>query len=91
MGAHAARKAAAIVANVAHVLAIEALCAAQALDLRRPLRAGAGVEAARAALRRRVPHLDRDRVQSTLIASALDALEDGSLRRAAERVAGALR
>ncbi|HUF06715.1 MAG TPA: histidine ammonia-lyase, partial [Candidatus Binatia bacterium] len=39
------------------VLAIEALCAAQGLDFRAPLRPGAGVAAAHAMIRGRVPHL----------------------------------
>lgn len=48
--------------NVQHVLAIELMCAAQGLESRRPLRAGAGVERAFAAVRRHVPALVEDRV-----------------------------
>lgn len=90
MGAHAARKAARIVENVARVLAVEALCATQALDLRRPLRAGTGVEAARRALRARIPHLDGDRVLASDLAAAVELLDAQHLRRAAERAVGAL-
>ncbi len=90
MGAHAARKAAQIVEHVQTVLGIEMLCAAQALDLRRPLIAGAGVEAARRAVRRRIPRLRDDRVMSHEIARALELLERGELRAAAERAAGPL-
>ena len=43
-----------------HVLAIEALCAAQGLDFHGP-RPGAGVAAAHRLVRDRVPHLDADR------------------------------
>jgi histidine ammonia-lyase len=88
MGVHAALKAARVVDNVAHVLAIEALAAAQALDLLRPLRAGKGAEAARAALRRRIPHLAEARVLSTDIAQARDLLDAQTLRRAAEKAVG---
>jgi histidine ammonia-lyase len=90
MGVHAALKASRVVDNVAHVLAIEALTAAQALDLLKPLRAGKGAEAARAALRRRIPHLDEDRVLATDIAQARELVDAEVLRRAAERVVGGL-
>jgi histidine ammonia-lyase len=44
-----------------HVVAIELLCAAQGLEHHRPLRSGAGVERAFAAIRRAVPTLKEDR------------------------------
>jgi histidine ammonia-lyase len=90
MGMHAARKAAAIAENVASVLAIEALAAAQGLDLLRPLRPGRGVAAAHAAFRKSVRHLDRDRVLSVDIESARALLDGETLRRAAERAVGDL-
>ena len=43
------------------VAAIELMCAAQAIEYRRPLRAGAGVERAHAQVRARVAPLDGDR------------------------------
>ena len=55
------------------VLAIEALCAAQGLDFRAPLRAGAGVARAHAMVRAAVPHLAADRPPAPDIA-ALHAL-----------------
>ncbi|HEY6957832.1 MAG TPA: histidine ammonia-lyase [Candidatus Limnocylindria bacterium] len=61
MGTHAAHKLAAIVRNTRDVLAIEALCAAQGLDLLRAT-AAPGVEEARRAIREHVPPLARDRV-----------------------------
>ena len=71
-------------------LAIEALCAAQALDMLRPLRAGRGAEAARRALRRRIPHLDGDRVIAPDIERASELIESSTLRRASEKVVGTL-
>jgi histidine ammonia-lyase len=91
MGAHAARKAERVVEHVATVLAIEVLAAAQALDLRRPLAPGRGVEAARRALRRRIAHLDGDRVMADDIAKAKSLVDAQVLREAAEKVTGALR
>jgi histidine ammonia-lyase len=62
-----------------HVLAIEALCAAQGLDFRSPLRPGVGVAAAHAAVRRRVPHLDEDRSPSPDIAAVRQIVHSGEL------------
>jgi histidine ammonia-lyase len=91
MGAHAARKAEQVIAHVGWILAIEALCAAQALDMLAPLRAGAGVEAARRAFRRSVRHLDADRVMSTEIELSRQTIESSEWMAAIERVSGPLK
>jgi histidine ammonia-lyase len=65
MGMTAALKFRQIVENVETILAIELLCAAQGLEFRRPLRAGAGVERAYAWVRKAVPALETDRILST--------------------------
>ena len=62
-----------------HVLAIEALCAAQALDFRAPLRPGAGVAAAHSTIRTAVPHLDADRPPAPDIATMRDLVHAGDL------------
>ncbi|MGH2697436.1 MAG: HAL/PAL/TAL family ammonia-lyase, partial [Actinomycetota bacterium] len=72
------------------VVAIEALVAAQALDLREPEPA-AGTGAALRAIRARVPFLDRDRDVSEDIAAAAELLRSGALAEAAEAAAGRLR
>ena len=69
MGPIAARKAAAVVKNVAHVVAIELIAAAQALEFHRPLTSGPGVEAAHALVRSVVRPLDRDRELAPAIAA----------------------
>jgi histidine ammonia-lyase len=61
------------------VLAIEALCAAQGLDFRAPLRPGTGVSRAHAQLRARVSHLDEDRPPADDIAEVRELLHDGEL------------
>jgi len=61
MGMTAALKARQLVENVRTCLAVELLVAAQALDLRRPLRPAAKVAEAHARIRAEVPHLDEDR------------------------------
>jgi len=60
MGVHAAHKLAAVVTNTRNVLAIEALCAAQGLDLL-GMTSAPGVEAARRVIREHVPTLTVDR------------------------------
>ena len=83
MGATAALHARRVLANVERILAIEVLCAAQALDFRLAavpgVEPGAGVRVAHAAVRGRVTHLDRDREQGADIAAALDLVRSGVL------------
>ncbi|HEX2032027.1 MAG TPA: histidine ammonia-lyase [Actinomycetota bacterium] len=73
------------------VVAIEALCAAQALDLHAPLEAAPGTRSAAAALRERVPFLSEDRELASDIAAAEDLVRHGTLVAAAEVAAGPLR
>ena len=70
LGSVAARKTMAIIANTAHVLAIELICACQALDLHTPLKASPAITALRDELRKTVAFVEGDRplsddVQST--------------------------
>jgi histidine ammonia-lyase len=74
MGTHAAHKLAAVTRNTRHVLAIEALCAAQGLDLLATT-AGPGVEDARRVVREHVPTLGRDRVLAPDIEMISDLIE----------------
>lgn len=64
MGMAAARKFRKSVELLETVLAVELLCAAQAVEFHRPLRAGPGVERAVATVRSKAPRLDEDRVLS---------------------------
>ena len=58
-----------VLENAERVVAIELLCAAQALDLLKPLAPGVGTREALARVRRHVAFLDRDRVLSGDIAA----------------------
>ena len=73
MGVHAAHKLAAVVRNTRDVLAIEALCAAQGLDLLGAT-TGPGVEQARHVIRERVPALARDRVLAPDVVTISDLI-----------------
>jgi histidine ammonia-lyase len=66
------------VANVRRVLAVELLCAARALDLRLPLRAGVGAERARVAVRALVAPLDADRPPAPDLARLESAVAAGA-------------
>jgi histidine ammonia-lyase len=74
MGPIAARKLARNVANLENVLAIELLAAAQALDLRRPLRSSPPLEELHARLRARVAPWDADRYAAADMDAARDVL-----------------
>ena len=84
MGAWGARKALAVVENAERVLAAEALCAAQALDFRRPLRAGRGVERAFAAVRARVAYRTTDGLFEPDLAACADLVASGAIARVTE-------
>jgi histidine ammonia-lyase len=90
MGAHAARKAAQVVANVRRILAIEAVAACQALEFHKPLRSSPPLDAAYNALRARIPDYARDRLLSPELEAAAELLGSGALLAAAEAVCGRL-
>lgn len=90
MGSVSALKLLDVLHNVEHVLAIELLTAAQALDYRLPLRPGRGVAAAHAFTRARVPHREADHVFSTDIAACLDLIRSTALQEAVVAEVGEL-
>ena len=79
MGATAALKLAMIHDHVRTVLAIELLCAAQGMDLRRPLRTTKPLEAVHAVIRAKVPAMMVDRPLSPDIVAVRAMIDDGSL------------
>jgi histidine ammonia-lyase len=82
MGSIAALKLMTILEHARLVVAIEALCAAQALDARHPLRPGVGSRAAHAAIRNVVARLDEDRVLSDDVEALRGLLASGGLGQA---------
>jgi len=90
MGPIAARKCREIVRNAEHVIAIELLCAAQAMDLFTNMRPGEGTCAAYQSIRGVVSHLERDRVLATDIARVVELLHSGEIILDVERVVGKL-
>jgi histidine ammonia-lyase len=90
MGANAATKCLKVLENAETVLAIEQLCAAQALDYRVPLKAGLGPRAAHAEIRRHIAHARTDRIFGDDIDQSLKLLRDGEVLRVVEKVSGSL-
>jgi histidine ammonia-lyase len=83
MGAASADKLERILANSEYVVAIELMCAAQALEFQR-LSPGLGPRTALAFLREGVPRLTHDREMSSDIEWIRDRIMDGSLVEAVE-------
>ncbi|HWC14540.1 MAG TPA: histidine ammonia-lyase [Actinomycetota bacterium] len=90
MGATSARQAAAILVNSEHVIAIEALAAAQGLDLRAPLQPAGGTGAARAAVRELSPRVAEDRSLADDIARVRTGIAEGALGTRVADAIGAL-
>ncbi len=89
MGVAAAVKARTSADNLADIIAVELLCAAQALDLHAPLRAGRGTGAAHRAIRRRVPLREDDRDMYPDLAALRELIDGGGLAAAVADALGA--
>jgi histidine ammonia-lyase len=74
MGGNSATKLVRVVDNTERVLAIELFNAAQALEMRRPLKSSPTIEAWHAEYRKVVPYIDNDTVMSPLIAATVEFL-----------------
>ncbi len=76
MGSIGALKLLEVYQNVEQVLAIELFTAAQALDFRKPLRPGKGVELAHKYVREAIPHADTDHYFKDDINKAVELLQN---------------
>ncbi len=86
MATFAARRLQPMLANVAHILGIEWLAAAQGIDFLRPLTSSPPLEAAHALLRTQCPAMMQDRYIAPDIEAASRAVRDGSLARVLHRL-----
>jgi histidine ammonia-lyase len=87
MGTHGARQATEILHNVETIIAIELMCAAQAIDLRKEKsqgKLGKGASIAHRVIREHVPTLEHDRRLSLDIEKTLGLVRSGELLRAVE-------
>jgi histidine ammonia-lyase len=81
MATFAARRLQPMIANVAHILGIELLAAAQGIEFLRPLASSAPIEAAHALLRTQCPSIERDRYLAPDIERATALVSSGQLAR----------
>jgi histidine ammonia-lyase len=81
MATFGARRLQPMIANVAHILGIEWLAAAQGVEFLRPLASSPPLEAAHALLRQQCPAMPADRYLSPDIEAATALVHDGSLSR----------
>jgi histidine ammonia-lyase len=86
----AARKLRVAVRNLRRILAVELVCAGRGIELRAPLKPGAGTGAALASLRTVVPGHGPDRELSPELRAAEQLLESGEFLRAVEAAVGEL-
>ena len=92
MSAHAARRLLPMAENVAAVIGIELLAAAQGCDFHAPLQSSAIARAGpRRWCAREVPHLDEDREMAPDIAKAIALVRSGRLADAAQQAGSARR
>lgn len=90
MGSISARHARKIIDNVQRIIAIEMLCAAQAIDLRGNAKLGKGTQLAYKTIRESVPEIIRDRALSDDIEKIVSLIITGRLIEAVENRAGKL-
>lgn len=90
MGTISARKCREIIKNSEHVIAIELLCGAQALDLFTNLKSGKGTHAAYRTIREAVPHLENDRILSKDIETVVGLIRNEKILKEVEKVVGKL-
>jgi len=90
MGTISARKLREIVRNTEHVIAIELLCGAQAMDLFTNMKPGEGTLIAYKIIRDEVPHLEKDRIISKDIETIVHLMRSGKIIEEIERVVGKL-
>ena len=91
MGTISARKCREVVQNTENVIAIELLCAAQALDLFTNMQPGAGTKAAYETIRNVVPHLENDRILSEDVNRITTLVRSGKILNAVEKAVGKVR
>jgi histidine ammonia-lyase len=91
MGWSAGLKLHRLIENVSRILAVEAACAAQGLDLRRPLTPGRVTGAVLERIREEIPFIDADAFMAPHLEEAEKLVKSGTLVRAAEESSGPLR
>lgn len=79
MACHGARRLLAMTENLFGIVGIEAVTAAQGIDLRRPLATSPELKKAHAAIRAVIPELETDRFMAPELEAAIDLVRSGRL------------
>lgn len=79
MSCHAGTKALEVLKNTEYILAIELLCACQAIDLKKPLKTSKALEQIHKYVREHIPHLSTDRLMQPDIESAYEMIARGKI------------
>jgi histidine ammonia-lyase len=87
MGSIGGRKALQVIENVERILGVELFCAAQALDFHKPLKSGKVLNSLHEAVRKQIPHLEKDCIMNELMETAIEIIKDKSLVRLAHKTA----
>jgi len=90
MGVTSARKARQILTNLRNVLAMEFLCASQAVELLRPMKSSKALEAVHSEIRKLVPPIDEDRIFHHDILAIESLIRNRMILSAAEKSIGPL-
>ncbi len=91
MGMTTALKTQQIIDNAQAVLAVELMAGAQAVDFRKPIKPGKGVQAAARIIRKYVDHLEEDRPLYDDINKLKEVVESGEILEAVEKAIGPLK
>ena len=90
MGWSAGLKLRRLIENTSRILAVEAVCAAQGLDLRRPLTPGRVTGAVLEIIREEIPFIAKDAFMAPYLQAAERMVRSGALVAAAEETLGPL-
>lgn len=91
MGMTTALKTKQIIDNAQAVLAVELMAGAQAVDFRKPIKPGKGVQATARIIRKYVDHLEEDRPLYDDINKLKEVVESGEILEAVEKAIGPLK
>ena len=91
MGVTSGRKLLEILQNTKNCLAIELLCACQALDFQRPHVSSPPIEAIHKLVRKHIPHLEKDRILYKDIQQVISLIDNGEVLSAVENEIGELK
>lgn len=79
MGSIGARKALRVIENLEKILAIELICASQAIDFKRPLKSTEVIDSIHNHIRSKIEHADEDRIFSDDINKAIEIIKSSEL------------